>query len=100
MCLLVYGATGPGTGKENGKGKEAAKKENNGKEKGKDGDITVDFDAPPSLLELLSAQHRALTASVRTSLHPSISHGTGMGHLQPIHHVLPSGMLAEYPLRN
>jgi len=35
MCLLVYGATGPGIKKEKEKGKEASKKENNGKGKRK-----------------------------------------------------------------
>lgn len=60
MCLLVYGATG--TGKDKSKDKD--------KDKGKG--TPAGFDAPPSLLELLSTQHRALTASVCVSI---ISYG-------------------------
>jgi hypothetical protein len=98
MCLLVYGATGTGTaagaGKEKGKdtnkvdsttktdSKERERerekeKEAKGKEKGVD--PKVEIDAPPSLLDLLSMQHRALTASV--SPFPLPSHSI-------LHHIL------------
>ncbi|KIM22381.1 hypothetical protein M408DRAFT_332948 [Serendipita vermifera MAFF 305830] len=72
MCLLVYGATGPGTGKE--KSKDKAKEQDKGNKDQATGSVT--FDAPPSLLELLSTQHRDLTASeLNTALLASLSLG-------------------------
>jgi hypothetical protein len=71
MCLLVYGATGTGTasaGKDKDQGKAVSTKDKEAK--GKSEEAKVEFDAPPSLLELLSTQHRTLTASVRTFLPP------------------------------
>jgi hypothetical protein len=100
MCLLVYGATSTGTGTGAGAGKEKGKegankvestskvestKEKEAKErgKGKGVDPKVDFDAPPSLLDLLSMQHRALTASVRTHPHRFGSPSANLTQSQP-----------------
>jgi hypothetical protein len=54
--------------KEKEKEKETKEK---GKEKGKGVDAKVEFDAPPSLLDLLSLQHRTLNALVRVSPLPN-----------------------------
>ncbi|PVF93262.1 hypothetical protein CPB86DRAFT_809058 [Serendipita vermifera] len=70
MCLLVYGANlGPASGKDKGKASAAASDK-----------ASLDINAPPAIKNLLSMQHRAMTASeLNSALLSSLSLGGRRG---------------------